>query len=161
MHSSTSFITALDNLEAYVEAEGPFDSVLAYSQGAGLAAMLLIRRHLLQPQLRSMFRCAILFSPVQVYDPVAYVEKGEITVLDSLREGMTPVQLPIAIIYGDKDEKNTESAMVQRLCDPRHVSVFVHEGGHEVPGHGSKNGLSGAVKVARRCIIQAELLTES
>lgn len=40
----TSMITALKQLDNYIVIEGPFDSVLGYSHGAGLAAMLPIAK---------------------------------------------------------------------------------------------------------------------
>ena len=42
--SSDSCLRALLDLEAYIEEDGPFDGVMAFSQGAGLAASLLIRQ---------------------------------------------------------------------------------------------------------------------
>ncbi|RYO85438.1 hypothetical protein DL764_009174 [Monosporascus ibericus] len=155
--SPTSFITALDNLEAYVETEGPFDGVIAYSQGAGLVAMLLVRRQYLQPQAERLFRCAILFSPVQVYDPVAYLERGEVRVLDRLVPAMARFSIPVVIISGEADDRKAECQGLQAICDPALLNFFVHEGGHEVPGIGVQNGIAGTIKAARRGITQAEL----
>jgi hypothetical protein len=94
---------------------------------------------------------------VQVYDPVAYVERGEVKVLGKLAPGTEPLSIPMAIIYGDADERKRECQGVQAICDPGLLSVFVHEGGHEIPGLGAKNGLSGAVKMAHRGITRAQL----
>ncbi|KAH8885980.1 hypothetical protein GQ53DRAFT_828354 [Thozetella sp. PMI_491] len=154
--SPASFIAALDSLEAYIEAEGPFDGVMAYSQGAGLVTMLLVRRQYLQPGKTPLFRCAILFSPVQVYDPVEYVGSGKVKVLDSVSPGMAALPIPVSIIYGDGDKRQDECRGVQALCDPDLLSVYVHQGGHEIPGLGAKSGLLGSVKMARRCITLAE-----
>lgn len=157
--STPSFITALDNLEAYVEAEGPFDGVLAYSQGAGLVAMLLVRRQYLHPDKVPLFRCAILFSPGHVFDPMMYLETGEVRVLEGVPEGKSALSFPVVVIYGEEDELRHGCSQFAALCDPDLLSVFVHEGGHEVPGLGAKSSLLGAVKMARRGIIQAELAT--
>ncbi|KAH8702537.1 serine hydrolase-domain-containing protein [Talaromyces proteolyticus] len=158
LNSTVSFIAALDSLEAYIEAEGPFDGVMAYSQGAGLVAMLLVRRQYLKPLEAPLFRCAILFSPVQVYDPVAYLERGEAVVLDRVASGMSAIPIPIVIIYGEVDERKNECLGLQGICDPNLLSVFVHEGGHEVPGMGVKGeALRETVKMARRGITRAEL----
>ncbi|KAK2612684.1 hypothetical protein QQS21_001301 [Conoideocrella luteorostrata] len=158
LNSTASFITALDGLEKYAETEGPFDGVMAYSQGAGLAAMLLVRRQLLRPREMPLFRCALFFSPLQVYDPVAYVERNEIKVLDGNTIKMSSLSIPITIIYGEKDNRKMECLNFQRICDPHILSVYVHHGGHEVPGLRVKaNDLKETVKMARRCIIRAEL----
>ncbi|KAK8023700.1 hypothetical protein PG993_011766 [Apiospora rasikravindrae] len=155
--SSASFIAALDNLESYIETEGPFDGALAYSQGAGLIAMLLVRRQYLKPREQPLFRCAILFSPVQLYDPVAYLERGEVSVLDQLAPGVACLPLPVVIVYGEADERRQECRGVQNVCDQALLSVFAHEGGHEVPGIGVKGGLVGTVRAARRGLTRAEM----
>lgn len=154
--SPETFIAALDRLEAYIEEEGPFEGVMAYSQGAGLAAMLLVRRQYLQPHKQLPFKCAIFFSPVQVYDPVAYVERGEVNVLDHVAPGMCALSIPVVIIYGEKDERKEECRRIQAICNPDLLSVFLHQGGHEVPGIGAKSGLLETVKMARRGITRAE-----
>ncbi|KAI0015456.1 serine hydrolase FSH [Xylariomycetidae sp. FL0641] len=155
--SLSSFIAALDSLEAYVEGEGPFDGVVAYSQGAGLVAMLLVRRKYLRPQEKSLFKCAILFSPVQVYDPVAFLEKGEVKVLDSDVPTTLRLTIPVAMVYGSNDENRAECEGLKSVFDSRLLSVSVHDGGHEVPGIGARDGLLEGVKMARRAIVQAEL----
>lgn len=156
LNSPASFIAALDSLEAYIEVEGPFDSVMAYSQGAGLVAMLLVRRQCLKPSAKPLFRCAVLFSPVQVYDPVAYLERGEIKVLDQVTPEIRSLRIPMAIVYGEADERKQECHGILNICDPDLLSVFVHEGGHEIPGIGAKSGLIGAVRMARRALTRAE-----
>jgi hypothetical protein len=157
LDSPESFIAALDSLESYIEAEGPFGGVLAYSQGAGLVAMLLVRRQYLLPHKPCLFRCAILFSPVQIYDPVAYLERREVRVLEQVPLGVAALPIPVVIIYGEADERKDECLRVQAICDSDLLSVFVHEGGHEIPGVAVKSGIPGAVKVARRGITRAEL----
>ena len=157
--SNDSFIAALDSLEAYVEAEGPFDGVMAYSQGAGLVAMLLVRRQCLCPDITPLFRCAILFSPGNVFDPLAYLETGEVKVLDRVPAGRSALSIPVVIIYGEEDEMGDGSSQFAALCNPDLLSVYVHEGGHEVPGLGANKGLQEAVKTARRGVIRAELAT--
>lgn len=155
--SPSSFIAALDNLEGYIKTEGPFDGVIAYSQGAGLAAMLLIRSQYLHPGDACLFRCAILFSPIRIYDPVAYLERGEIRVLEQLGPRTAPLPIPVVIIYGEADERKDECRGVQAICDPDLLYVFAHEGGHEVPSIGVKQDIPAVVKAARRGITRAEL----
>ncbi|KAI1366055.1 serine hydrolase FSH [Xylaria arbuscula] len=158
--SEASFISALDNLESYIETEGPFDGVMAFSQGAGLVAMLLVRRQYLRPEDPALFRCAILFSPVHVYDPVAYLERGEVQVLESMAPGIKLTPIPMVIVYGNEDDRKKECQDALAICDPDLLSVFVHDGGHEIPGLGAKNGLSDTVKIARRGITRAELTSQ-
>lgn len=158
MSTPESFIAALDNLENYIEAEGPFDGVIGYSRGAGLAARLLVRQQHLRPNDKRLFQCAILFSPTQAYDPVAYLEKREAKVLDKMHPGIAAIPIPVAIIYGEADETKDQCQQVKGIFEPRLLSVFVHNGGQEVPGLGVKDGLLGAIRSARRAITYAELL---
>ncbi|KAF2177056.1 hypothetical protein K469DRAFT_677761 [Zopfia rhizophila CBS 207.26] len=156
--SPSSFVTAVDDLEAYIAAEGPFDGVIAYSHGAGLAAMLLVRRQHLAPSAPPLFRVAILFSPISVYDPVAYAQRGEVRVLDSVGEGGAPaINIPTVMVYGEGDPRKGECEGVRNICNQECLWVYVHEGGHEVPGIGVKSALPETVKIARRGITTAEL----
>lgn len=156
--SPASFIAALQDLERYIEADGPFDGIVAYSQGAGLVAMLLVHKLNLQPEADCLFKCAILFSPLQVYDPAAYLERwGEVRVLDHLPPDMAALPIPVVIVYGEQDEKKHECIGVQALCNPDLLTVFVHEGGHEVPGIGLKHQILGTVNAARRGVTQAAM----
>jgi hypothetical protein len=43
------------------------------------------------------------------------------------------------------------------LCRPENTFLFMHGGGHEIPGIGIKTGLLGTVEVARRAISTAEM----
>ncbi|KAI8316688.1 D-xylose 1-dehydrogenase [Colletotrichum sp. SAR11_59] len=52
-----SIIQAVDDLEEYVTSEGPFDGVLAFSQGAALAAMLIARDTFPSPFAFAVFIC--------------------------------------------------------------------------------------------------------
>ncbi|RWA09366.1 hypothetical protein EKO27_g5734 [Xylaria grammica] len=91
--SHDSFIAVLDNLESDIKTEGRFDDVTTFSQGASLVAMLLVRRQYLEPKEEALFRCVILFSPVQVYDPVAYLERGRgMRVLEEIAQGVEPLR---------------------------------------------------------------------
>jgi predicted esterase len=148
-----SFVTALDQLDAYIAAEGPFEGVLAFSQGAGLVATHLVRKHFLGAA--SPFRCAILIAPISVYDPAAYTERGEVRVLGE--EAGPLIHIPTVVMWGERDERKEESRGLVKLCEPSLVEVFVHEGGHEVPGLGVKESIPGAVKVVRRGVSLAAL----
>lgn len=46
--------------------------------------------------------------------------------------------------------------VLKDLCKPEERSVYVHEGGHEIPGVGDKEGLMGMVKCVRRAMARAE-----
>jgi len=141
-------------LEAYIEADGPFDGVFAFSQGAGLAAMHIVRKQLEGKQ--APFKCAVLFSSNEVYDPAAWFDRHEVRPLDVEVHGR-PITIPTVIIYGEQDPWKDFSKRVSTLCDPQKSFVLQHPGSHEVPGLGVKGSVSEAVKVIRRGITQARL----
>ncbi len=46
--------------------------------------------------------------------------------------------------------------MLCELCDPETQSVYVNEGGHEVPCMRDKEGLAGALRCVKRAMAMAE-----
>ncbi|KAH7303215.1 hypothetical protein B0I35DRAFT_485347 [Stachybotrys elegans] len=87
-------LKALGYLDAYIEAEGPFDGVMAFSQGA-----LLIMTYLAQKAFQgsaSPFKCAIIFSVRDAYDP-RLLEQGKLQNLTPETSGEI-IQIPTAHI---------------------------------------------------------------
>lgn len=140
---------ALTLLDEYIAAEGPFDGVIGFSQGASLAAMHIIRTA--QRHAECPFKCAIFFSCSGLYDPAALVDQGEARKLDPVAEGEI-IRIPTIHIWGQKDLIKEESEILSKLCDKQVRTVFVHEGGHEVPGLGGKGTVIETVKAMRRGI---------
>ena len=157
--SIASYIQALEQLDTYVAAEGPFDGVLAFSQGATLAAMHVARKAIQAPSQTPPFKCAILISCAAVYDPVAYFERGEMRILNSRLDGH-PIQIPTVHIWGEQDPMRDQSRDLSELCQPSLAAVFVHEGAHEVPRLGASSALAGSVKAVRRGVTLATLLEQ-
>jgi len=53
---------ALSDLETFIQTDGPFDGVMAFSQGAALASTLIVKKFLQDPcgqTLNPIFKCAI------------------------------------------------------------------------------------------------------
>ena len=80
--SPISVMSALDDLDEYVAQEGSFDGVIGFSQGAALAAMLIIRPHS-SPSGESddLFRFAV-FICAAVPHKKAAVRRGMVESLD-------------------------------------------------------------------------------
>ncbi|KAF8243726.1 hypothetical protein K440DRAFT_656128 [Wilcoxina mikolae CBS 423.85] len=115
--STASILSALDSLQDYILDEGPFGGVVGFSQGAALAATLMIRHAQLNPcDTALLFRCA----------------KGLIDDGGSGPEPQ-PIHVPTAHIMGAKDESVEESNVLAGLCGERGKVVYDHGGGHEVP----------------------------
>ncbi|MCJ1437216.1 hypothetical protein MMC27_006602, partial [Xylographa pallens] len=152
--SVDSAMLALDQLDDYIAHEGPFGGVLAFSQGAGLAAACMVRRSLKnQPP---PFECAIFFSCVSLYDPTAWYERGEVRPLDHTILGPAIADIPTVHVWGKQDERKGESEGISKLCDSQIATIYVHDGGHEVPGLGVKGDIPGTVRAMRRAITTAQ-----
>lgn len=130
---------ALDQLCSYVDAQGPFDGVMAFSAGAVLAALYLLQHW--QQEKPLPFRFAVFFSTASSDAELA-----------ELRLAPTPgcLKLPTAHIWCQNDltAPNGGAAMAS-LCDPSQAFVSIHEGGHEFP---RLHKLTEAVHMMRRAI---------
>ncbi|MCJ1262835.1 hypothetical protein MMC22_002705 [Lobaria immixta] len=155
--SASSCITALDDLETYMAAEGPFDAVMAFSQGASLAATLMIQKlwqDPIQQHINPLFKCAVFFSGGIPGDPVA-IRRNEPRLLDHATDGEV-IQVPTAHIWGSKDPQHLSFGLpLSQLCKNETRMVFTHEGGHEVPGSSSKDAVTGSVNAIRRTVAKA------
>jgi hypothetical protein len=158
--SAHSYLRALDALENYVQAEGPFDGVLGFSQGAGMALMYLIRHAHLYPERPLPFKVAVLLSRIGVYNPARWLETGEAVMLETLPLGIDRLAIPVAAVWGENDWKavQEEGRVTKNLCGEGMVWEFVHKGSHEVPGASVEGSVQGAVKDIRRAITQAQIM---
>ena len=149
-------MAALDDLSAYIATDGPFDGVMAFSQGAGLAASLMLRDLQQTPQTHEapLFKCAIFFSGGVPADPVA-LSRGEMRLLDAATDG-SPLRLPTAHIWGRNDaEYPTFGPVLSGLCSPNEREVVVHDGEHEVPGSRDRDAVNASVRAVRRTVERA------
>lgn len=154
-----SCLKALDLLDAYIKAEGPFDGVIAFSQGAIIAASYLARWRMMQQDTNGKelsapppFKCAFFFSA-----PAAYswnsVKDGHLRALSRDEDGEL-VQIPTAHIWGRNDD-TIDATSVSGLCAMDTAETFVHEGGHEIPGVRMNTAVKSSVRVMRRVIAMA------
>lgn len=67
---STSF-KAIEDLDAFIKDSGPFVGVMAFSQGAGLASLMIkkLREHYIRQRLYLVFKFAIFFCGGVPIDP--------------------------------------------------------------------------------------------
>lgn len=152
--STSSMRTALVQLGTYIALEGPYDGVLAYSHGAGLAATYIIQQAQLHPTLPPPFKCAIFLSGGIPVDPLA-LDRDEVRPLEPAKDGKL-LKLPTAHIWGSNDDlyPNT-SSVLSKLCDDGMKFVFVHEEGHDIPNARAEKAVLGAVQVIRRTVDRA------
>lgn len=127
-------------LESYIASDGPFDGIVAFSQGASLAAALLVDESRLQ---RSGLRCAIFLC-----GRLPFVDAGA-------SHSHTTIEIATAHIWGAKDEMEPGQGLALReLCRPERRREHVHGGGHEVPGARDKEDLTESANAIRRMLAQ-------
>jgi hypothetical protein len=136
-NSALSCIEAMNNLDRYIETEGPYDGIMAFSQGASIALGWMIQRQRRakggKPQ-QIPFKIGIFFSnPWGVYDGNALAEDHLVYLDPGNFEGL--LDLPTAHIWGSADKAHTIAQAVSTFCVANKRSVFVHERGHEIPAN--------------------------
>lgn len=118
-----------------------------------MAATLLMQPQRGQSQ-KAPFRCAVFFSagiPINLNA----LKRGELKSIDA-NEEKALIQVPTAHIWGRNDQEYPDfGPMLSRMCDKNLKSVFIHEGGHEIPGARVTADMLGAVTVIRRAIAMA------
>ncbi|KAI1253865.1 hypothetical protein MGN70_004260 [Eutypa lata] len=150
-----SCVAALDNLKSYLEAEGPFDAVLAFSQGASLVVSYIaqtMKRNPVAENLSPTFKCAILFAPVAALEP-ELLRQTTVRTLDPSVDGEV-INIPTAHIWGCNDTL-TDAVTISSLCASDTKEVYVHSGGHEIPGSRMNNDVKNIVRVIRRVVSMA------
>lgn len=151
----TTFVTALDNLEAFISQNGPYDAVLAYSHGAQLVASMLARLHTRSP-LAQPFKCAVFLSGGIPYELVTLSSGVEKISFISPEERESLIHIPTANIWGGRDVLYPgHSKVLSKLCRADWNTEFVHTGGHEIPGAKTKNDLLGCVKAIQKTMDKA------
>lgn len=117
---------ALQDLHDYLVEEGPFDGVVAFSQGCALAASYIIQHQKDSPV--TLWKFAVLFSG-EPGELVGERRKEEIT------DGI--ITIPTLHVWGANDVTNpTQNALLDKQCFGRSKSKFLHQGGHEIPSSG-------------------------
>ncbi|RDW94181.1 uncharacterized protein DSM5745_01503 [Aspergillus mulundensis] len=148
--AATPSLQAVDDLEGFIEAEGPFDGVIAFSQGIIVASTLILR--CIQEQKPRPFKCAIFFSPrLGAMDYEEFQQSGKVREID-FEQHQGIITVPTALIWGRHDPDRAKAAELQKLVPQERLFCYVHSGGHAVPGAGAHYDLMKSVNVARRAI---------
>ncbi|KAL2863131.1 uncharacterized protein BJX67DRAFT_384988 [Aspergillus lucknowensis] len=140
----------VQDFEAFLAAEGPYDGVIAFSQGIILASTLILQN--MQEQKPSPFKCAIFFSPR--LGPMDYREFQKSGTVNEIRADQHAgvMTVPTALIWGSEDPDRPKAVEMQKLFSEGALFTYMHSGGHTVPGVGSHLDLMRSVNVARRAI---------
>ncbi|ROV86859.1 hypothetical protein VMCG_10814 [Cytospora schulzeri] len=157
-NSTESCLKGLHDLEKLVDEEGPFDGVMSFSLGATLAASLMVHKLLKDPRmerLQPIFRCAIFFCG-GIPEVISEGNHAERRTLSFEADGEL-IDVPTAHIWGANDQLYpTFGVVLSQLCNENKKSVFVHQGGHEIPGPKDPDSLQQAIRVIKRAIERAD-----
>ncbi|KAH8426119.1 uncharacterized protein LDX57_003861 [Aspergillus melleus] len=156
VESADSVRKALEDLSRFIEVEGPYDGIMAFSMGGSLAATYLVQQAIRHPERPLPFKCAIFLSGANPIDPIG-LEDGQVRLLNPELDGdQLLAGFPTAHIWGRADKEYCQgSEALFALCDPKERTVFLHEEGHTVPGARAKEELLASVRVIRRTIGRA------
>ncbi|KAM0145727.1 hypothetical protein ACHAQE_011113, partial [Botrytis cinerea] len=149
-----SYIRVLKEINDYLNENGPFDGVMAFSLGCMVAAGLVTYHQQFENvthTVSSQLKCAIFFSAPMASEPGSRYEEGRQIDWFSYRE---MICVPTAHIWGasETDIPGECASPLRSICQKDLRSIFIHEGSHEIPGFRDERGLTGVVKCIQRTI---------
>ena len=147
--TATSVTSVLDQLKRVIEREGPFDGIMGHSEGASVAATLLLRqreRGRGDSGSRSWavgWKCAIFFNGWPPYTNEETDEgkgeqswKGERLLLPANPDCLQDqVLIPISTchVMSARDPTNARAVALYRLCAAESAKIVGHSKGHVIP----------------------------
>ncbi|PYH81786.1 hypothetical protein BO82DRAFT_402011 [Aspergillus uvarum CBS 121591] len=125
-----SCLQALENLEQYIAAEGPYDGIMGFSQGTNVALSWLLK---LQQEARTLpFKFGVFFSnPWALYDYQELLGGRIVPLRHDAYVGL--LDLPTTHIWGSADKDAKASEAITAACVEAKRSVWIHDKGHEIP----------------------------
>ncbi|RDL31345.1 Uncharacterized protein BP5553_09554 [Venustampulla echinocandica] len=140
----------LDDLHQVVHEEGPFQGVIGYSEGATVAATLLLneQRRCRDAGSSSTFKCAIFFAG---WPPLA--SEGENSLLLSDQVGQI-ITVPTCHVIGAADPYLQGCMALFNVCDSETAEMFDHGKGHLIPR--DRRTVKELADVVRKFIEKAE-----
>ncbi|KAA8646573.1 uncharacterized protein ATNIH1004_008006 [Aspergillus tanneri] len=150
----STWLSIHQSLSQHLQTDGPYDGVIAFSQAATLILSYIIHitkeRNSGKP-VHVPFRFAVFFSIV--LPPVDYTTLQEKRVVEMEADAARDlVDIPTAHIWGVKDPGAKGAEEASRFCSPNTRWVYVHGGGHEIPGSGTKKAVVRTTHMIRRAI---------
>ncbi|KAI1173076.1 hypothetical protein F4777DRAFT_559136 [Nemania sp. FL0916] len=138
-----------------LQTDGPYDGVIAFSQAVSLVSTWMLRQAKRGEHSESAFKCAIFLSAALLPYDFEQLEKSRLQLVKTAEVGEA-ISIPTAHVWGEGDQFSSTASDFTNLCKSDVKSVFIHKGGHEVPGGSSKEDVSRAVNIIRRAIQLSE-----
>lgn len=135
--SPSSVLSARAHLVNKLREDGPFDGVLAVSDGAALAATVMINDASIQYRghdgidptpVSQHFRFAILIGAFPPFDSTGQRR------LDIRLAGRPQIHCPTIHVVGNFDPFKSLISLTEGLCDPDQTTVVRWDGKHDTPG---------------------------
>ncbi|KAJ6095351.1 hypothetical protein N7486_006097 [Penicillium sp. IBT 16267x] len=117
---------AIEHTQNIIAKEGPFDAVLGFSQGAALAATMIIQHAKANLTAPPLFRAAVFLCGGVPWD-----ESG--LVLIKAAPDSFPINIPTANVVGKLDPHYENGMALWRLCEPSKAAFYDHGMKHMVP----------------------------
>ncbi|PYI03475.1 hypothetical protein BO78DRAFT_432081 [Aspergillus sclerotiicarbonarius CBS 121057] len=117
---------AMKHVYQIIEREGPFDAVMGFSQGAGLACAMIA--HHAKTHQEPLFKLAVFICGALPYDST-----GSEVLAVPPPGGDYPVQIHTTNIVGKQDELYPSSMHLYGVCDPAKARFYDHGSRHLVP----------------------------
>ena len=141
---ASSILEAINALHDYAIRNGPFDGVIGFSQGAVLAATLIIAAQSEslpqtgQSKLKNPFSCAILLCGGLPFDMVA-LQENRVSQLTPKPGQRHLIDLPVVNSWAVNDaEYPGMGPPLSELCSARVNKESIHTAGHGVPSEGKE-----------------------
>ena len=142
--ASASSSQACDFVEMQIEKhhDGPFDGILGFSEGASVAASLMLRR---AAQSRvPLFKFAIFFCAILTF---RFDDEGAILA----DERPERINVPTLHLTGARDPARLSSLTLYNLCDRQSAILYDHGKGHTIPWGPSTEEIAKRVRETMAC----------
>ncbi|TGO63083.1 hypothetical protein BCON_0015g00110 [Botryotinia convoluta] len=151
--SHESVESALANLSKFLDLEGPYDGVLAFSHGASFISTYIIQQLLAHPAAPLPFKCAVFFSATSPIDPRVLDMHQEVKALRGPENDLRLINIPTAHIWDTDDSVSLGASQeLWNLCEDDKRWRFLHGEGHEIPNSRDREAVFEITKVIRRAV---------
>lgn len=150
-HAPETVIKAFVDFDNFIKTEGPYDGVIAFSQSAALVGTWMVHQARQGNLAESGLKCAIFLSAASPVVDYKKLLAGQLVQVTSA-EAAGIIDIPTAHVWGLEDQYADVARQFCELCKGDVRSIFVHPGGHEVPGSSSKDAVTRSVNVIRRVV---------
>ncbi|KAL4875011.1 serine hydrolase FSH [Aspergillus karnatakaensis] len=154
MFQASSCLEVYQDLRRYLEQEGPYDGVIGFSFGSGLALSILVDHYrCAASDATPPFKLAVFFcNPRGPYD-INALRQGHMEILEP-EQVERAIEIPTVHIWGSSDTDLDGGALGERFCNSTNRSAYVHAKGHEIPT--SAADTMAMANVMRRAVVLAK-----